>query len=190
MRKILVIVAAGHKNGNTDHLADAFIQGAETAGHEVKKIFLGTKPINGCLGCDACRYGKPCVQKDAMEEIYPQFAWCDTVVLASPLYFWTISARLKAVLERLYATSSPDSHPPKGRYERYPEKDCVLLVTAADDYFWTFEQVVSYYRFNCVNYLGWHDLGMVLAGGCGGCGTARMVPEVHLERAHQLGFSL
>ena len=190
MRNILVVVASSHKNANTDTLSGAFIRGAEQAGHKVRKVFLGGKTINGCLGCNACRFGKPCVQKDAMNELYPLFDWCDTIVMASPLYFWTLSARLKAFLERLYATSMPDDHPQKGRYERYPEKDCVLLMTAADDFFWTFEQAVSYYRFNCVRYLGWRDLGMVLAGGCGGCGTARRVPQVYLDEAYRFGRNL
>jgi len=52
-----------------------------------------------------------------------------------------------------------------GGYEKYPVKDCVLLMISADDFFWTFEQVVSYYQFIMVNYIGFQDRGMVLAGG-------------------------
>ena len=87
MKNILVIVGSGHKNGNTDQLADAFIRGATEAGHKVTKVFLGNKVINGCLGCNACHFGKPCVQKDDMIELYPLFMQCDAIVLASPLYF-------------------------------------------------------------------------------------------------------
>ena len=150
MRNILVVVGSARKRGNTDRLADAFIEGAREAGHTVHKVFLGETQVNGCLGCNACRYGKPCVQRDGMEEIYPLFQECDTIVLASPLYYWAISARLKAFLERLYAVSQPDPNPPLGRYEKYPHKDCVLMMTAADDFFWTFEQAVSYFRFSLI----------------------------------------
>jgi len=185
---ILIVVGSGLKRGNTDRLVDAFINGANEAGHQVTKAFLGDKAINGC---NACRWGKPCVQKDGMQELYPLYKECDMVVLASPLYFWTISARLKAFLERLYAVAEKDDHPPKGRYEKHAEKDCTLLMTAADDFFWTFEQAVSYYRFNCVNYLGWSDKGMVLAGGCGGSPDKRHIEDTgHLEAAYMFGKNL
>ena len=71
MKHILVIVGSCRKNGNTEQLADAFIRGSQDAGHRVEKVFLGAKKINGCLGCNACRYGKPCVQKDDWKEIVP-----------------------------------------------------------------------------------------------------------------------
>ncbi len=74
---------------------------------------------------------------------------------------------MKAFIERFYCIARQDDHPPLGRYEKYPEKDYALLMTSADHFFWTFEQAVSYYRFALVNYMGFHDKGMVLAGGCG-----------------------
>ncbi len=191
MKKILVIVGSGLKNGNTDKLANAFIKGAIESRHEVTKVFLGNKMINGCNGCNACRWNKPCVQKDDMQEIYELYEQCDMVVLASPLYFWTISSRLKAFLERLYAVACKDDHPPKGRYERHANKDCALLMTAADDFFWTFEHAVSYYRFNCINYLGWNDKGMVLAGGCGGSPTKRHIDDTpYLKEAYTFSKTL
>ena len=64
-------------------------------------------------------------------------------------------------------------------------------MTAADDLFWTFEQAVSYYRFNCLNYLGWADKGMVLAGGCGGSPGKRCIEATgHLEQAYSLGSGI
>ena len=67
----------------------------------------------------------------------------------------------------LFREQKKDMIIPFGRYEKYPIKDCALLMTAADNFFWTFEQAVSYYKFALVNYIGFHDKGMVLAGGCG-----------------------
>lgn len=188
---ILVVVGSGIKNGNTGKLAEAFAKGAGEAGHRVRVATLGDREIGGCKGCNACRWGKPCVQKDDMQALYPLYEECDMVVLASPLYFWTFSARLKAFIERLYAVAQEDADPPKGRYERLAEKDCALLMTAADDLFWTFEQAVSYYRFCCVNYIGWRDRGMVLAGGCGGSPTQRHIEDTgHLEAAFAFGKAL
>ena len=115
----------------------------------------------------------------------------DLVAFASPLYFWTISSRLKALIERFYCLAQEDPNPPRGRYEKYPEKDCVLLMTAADDFFWTFEQAVSYYRFTLVNYIGFHDKGMLLAGGCGDTnGSPRIGETGHLEEAYDFGKGL
>lgn len=191
MKNILVIVGSGQKKGNTNQLANAFAEGTRSAGHTVNNIFLGNKTIHGCNGCEACRSTKKCIQKDDMEAIYPLIHQADTIVLASPLYFWTISARLKAFLERFYAIADVDANPPKGRYEGYGDKDCALLMTAADDLFWTFEHAVSYYRFSCVNYLGWNDKGMLLAGGCGGSQTAKNIGATHhLEAAHAFGEKL
>lgn len=188
MKNILVIVGSWVKKGNTDLLADAFIKGAEQAGHQVTKVLLGEKSIEGCRGCNACRWEKPCVIKDDMQGLYPLIEACDMVVLASPLYFWTITARTKAFLERIYAMAKIDPNPPKGRYEKHPTKDCALLMTAADDLFWTFELAVAYYRFNCVNYLGWSDKGMVLAGGSGGSlSHAEIRNTEHLNAAFELG---
>lgn len=191
MKNILVVVGSGQKKGNTHQLADAFIEGATAGGHTVTKVFLGDKVVNGCNGCEACRTTKKCVQKDDMADIYPLIHAADTIVFASPLYFWTISARLKAFIERFYAIAELDEQPPKGRYENYGNKDCALLMTAADDLFWTFEQAASYYQFTCVNYLGWHDKGMLLAGGCGGSQTKKnMAATPHLQNAFAFGKNM
>lgn len=111
--------------------------------------------------------------------------------MASPMYFWTLSSRIKAFIERYYCLAERDAHPPLGRYERYPVRDCALLMTAADDLFWTFEQAVSYYRFAIVDYLGYNDKGMLLAGGCGDTNGPPMIEITrHLERAFTFGRDL
>ena len=106
------------------------------------------------------------ITKDSFNELVPKIKDADCIVFASPLLFWTISAQLKALIERFYCIAEEDPNPPLGRYEKYPSKDCALLMTSADNFFWTFEQAVSYYQFTLVNYIGFHDRGMLLAGGC------------------------
>lgn len=188
MKKILVIQGGGRPNGNTAQLVKAFSKGAEDAGHKVDIISLVKNEVNGCLGCNACRYGKPCVQKDCFNDIVLKIKEVDLIVFASPLYFWTISAQLKAFIERLYCIAEKDDNPPLGRYEKYLEKDCALLMTAADDFFWTFEQAVSYYKFTLVNYIGFHDRGMLLAGGCGDTnGKPQIDKTMHLNHAYKFG---
>lgn len=191
MKKILVVVGSGRKNGNTDQLSDAFIKGAEAAGHQVKKVWLGNKVIKGCIGCNACRFGKPCVQKDDFNELVPDIKSCDLLVFASPLYFWTMSSNIKAFIERFYCIAEEDPNPPMGRYEKYPIKDAALLMTSADDFFWTFEQAVSYYQFALIRYIGFHDKGMLLAGGCGDTNGKPHIHETnHLNEAYEFGKNI
>lgn len=188
MKQILVIVGGGRPKGNTAQLVDSFIKGAEDAGHQVERISLIQSEVKGCLGCNACRHGKPCIQKDGFNELVPRIKAADLIVFASPLYFWTISARLKAFIERFYCIAEEDPNPPLGRYERYPVKDCALLITSADHLFWTFEQVVSYYQFALVNYIGFQDKGMLLAGGCGDTnGRPKIDHTDYLEKAYHFG---
>ncbi len=190
-KNILIILGGGRPNGNTAQLAEAFEQGAREAGHTVETISLLKNEVRSCLGCNACRYAKPCVQRDAFNDIVPRIRAADCIVLASPLYFWTISSRLKAFIERFYCLAEEDPCPPLGRYEKYPVKDCALLMTSADNFFWTFEQAVSYYQFTLVNYIGFRDRGMVLAGGCGSTNGRPAIEKTgHLERARDFGKNI
>ncbi|MGI6153956.1 MAG: flavodoxin family protein [Christensenellaceae bacterium] len=167
MKNILVVQGGGRPNGNTAQLTGAFAKGAQQAGHHVDIISLTKVEVKGCMGCNACRYGKPCVIKDGFNDLVPKIKAADLIVFSSPLYYWTISSRIKAFIERFYCIAEKDTAPPLGRYEKYPAKDCALLMTAADNLFWTFEQATSYYQFTLVNYIGFADKGMILAGGCG-----------------------
>ena len=182
MKKILVIMSAGTKLGNTDRLTDAYIKGLVERGHSVTKVYLGSMRIEGCRGCGVCqRLAHQCTVRDDMQDIYPLFAECDTVVIASPLYFWTITAKLKSFIDRLYAISVDD---------KYPQKDSVLLMTAGDDNDTTFEQPIRYFRL-LNQALGWNEVGLYCAGGCTGCEKlARQIDKVHLENAYKLGLEL
>lgn len=191
MKKILVIQGGGRANGNTAQLVNHFVKGASDAGYEIEVVSLLKYEVKGCLGCNACRYGKPCIQKDDFAEIIPKIESADMIVFASPLYFWTISSKLKAFIERFYCIAQEDENPPYGRYEKYPVKASALLMTAADDLFWTFSQAEAYYKFAIVNYIGFTDKGMVLAGGCGDTnGKPRIADTPHLQRAYDFGRNL
>lgn len=188
MKNILIIQGGGRPKGNTAQLVDFFIKGAEEAGHKTELVSLLKHEVKGCLGCNACRYGKPCIQKDSFNEIVPKIKNADCIVFASPLYFWTVSARIKAFIERFYCIAEEDTDPPLGRYEKYPVKDCALLMTSADNFFWTFEQAVSYYQFTLVNYIGFHDKGMLLASGCGDTnGRPQIEKTDYLRQAYEFG---
>lgn len=181
-KNVLVLMSAGSRLGNTNRLTDAYIKGLIERGHSVTKVYLGSMKLEGCRGCGACqRLAHKCAVKDDMQDLYPLFAECDTVVMASPLYFWTITARLKAFIERLYAISVED---------KYPSKDTVLLMTAGDDKDNTFEQPLRYFQL-ISQVLGGNEKGVYLAGGCTGCEKpTREIKKEHLENAYKMGLEL
>lgn len=181
-RNVLVVMSAGTRLGNTDRLTDAYIKGLVEKNYTVTKVYLGSMRLEGCRGCGACqKNGHRCVVQDGMQQIYPLFAACDTLVMASPLYFWTITSRLKAFIERLYAISVED---------KYPAKSTVLLMTAGDNGENTFSQALGYFHI-ISGVLGGKEAGTYLAGGCTGCEkTARQIDPVHLENARRMGLEL
>ena len=191
MKNILVVQGGGRPNGNTAQLTNAFIKGAKEAGHHIETVSLAKTEIKGCMGCNACRYGKPCVIKDGFNDLVPTIKAADLIVFASPLYFWTISSSIKAFIERFYCIAEEDTAPPFGRYEKYPVKDCALLMTSADNLFWTFEQAASYYQFALVNYIGFADKGMLLAGGCGDTNGKPQIDKTDwLSKAYAFGLNV
>ncbi len=181
-KNVLVLMSAGTRRGNTDQLTDAYIKGVEEQGHSVTKVYLGSMRIEGCRGCGVCqRKSNQCAIKDEMQELYPLFAESDIIVMASPLYFWTITARLKSFIERLYAISIDDKYPPKG---------IILLMTAGDNEETFFEQPLRYYRL-ISDVFGGNGKGTYFAGGCTGCEeTARKIDQSHLDNAYKMGLEL
>lgn len=191
MKNIVVIQGGGRPKGNTVQLIEYFVKGVQDIGHQVEVISLMKNEVKGCIGCNACRYGKPCIQKDSFNDIVPKIKKADLIVFASPLYFWTISSRIKAFIERFYCIAEKDPNPPLGRYEKYPIRDCALLITAADNFFWTFDQVISYYQFTLINYIGFRDKGMILAGGCGDTNGKPQIDKTdHLREAYEFGKNI
>ena len=107
--KILLLSGSPRKNGNSSAMADAFTDGARSAGHEVVRFDVAQMNIKGCRGCEFCHtQGEgQCVQQDDMNQIYPHLADCDMIVFASAVYYWTLTADLQAALHRFYAIGRP-----------------------------------------------------------------------------------
>ena len=155
-KKIIILNGSPRKNGNTTALTAEFTKGAEEAGNTVTEFFLGGMNINGCKGCfgGGKNPDSPCVQKDDMEKIYPVYKEADIVVLASPLYYWTISGQLKTAFDRLFAVAECDPN------YRNPKKQSVLIMAAEGA---GFEESEHWYD-HLKKHIGWHSLGKVLCG--------------------------
>lgn len=104
MKKILVLSSSARKGGNTDLLCDEFIRGAASSGHSVEKLHVGFMQVKGCIGCRICQgNGGRCVQKDDMAVVYEKMKAADVIVFASPVYFYSFNAQMKAVMDRTFA---------------------------------------------------------------------------------------
>ena len=100
---ILILSGSPRKGGNTDLLVEAFVKGASQK-HHVEVVSVHDYKVNSCMGCNACFRNESytCVQKDDMPLIYEKMAVADMLVIASPVYFYGISAQLKAVIDRCH----------------------------------------------------------------------------------------
>ena len=94
---------------NTSAMVDAFVEGAEAAGHQVEVIHVGKMKIAGCLGCEYChdKGAGQCIQKDDWQKVQPAYEDCDMVVFASPIYYFTMTAQLQAAIQRIYCVGKP-----------------------------------------------------------------------------------
>lgn len=180
-KKIIVLNGSPRIDGNTSGLIKAFTEGAEAAGNQVTAFHLDSMNISGCKGCfGGCgKEDSPCVQKDDMDKIYPVMKEADVVVMASPLYYWTISGQLKTAVDRLFALE-------EGGANILGKRDyCGVLLMAAEGN--GFEDAVSYFD-HLMEHMHWTNLGHVLADGVAQIGDIEGKPI--LEEARKLGASI
>jgi len=154
---IVVLTGSSHKHGTSALLADRFIQGAAEAGHSVKRFDTAYLKIHPCVACDHCANGdNECVFKDDMLEIFEALKAADLVAFVTPLYYHTMSAWLKAAVDRFYGINNFLCGAPK---------KSALMVTAGDPDDWNFEGIKAWYKAD-MHYLEWEDIGQIYAGGC------------------------
>ena len=179
-KKIVILNGSPRKTGNTSALTAEFAKGARESGNEVTEFFLGQMNIGGCKGCfgGGKDHASPCFQKDDMDKIYPVYKDADIVVLASPLYYWTITGQLKTAFDRLFAVAECDPD------YRNPKKESVFIMAAEG---WGFEESEYWYD-RLEKHLGWKSLGKMLCGGVMNVGDIAGKPE--LAKAYELGKSI
>ena len=176
--KILVLQGSPNTNGSTAMLSREFAAGAREAGHDVDIVDLAALDIAPCTGCVACGYGGPCALYDDFDELREQILASDMLVFATPLYYYGMTAQLKAVVDR-FCSANP-------RISGKRLKSALLAVAWNDDS-WTFDALEAHYD-TLVRYLNLRDCGRVLGGGCG---TPSMTKRSGFpEQAKILGKSL
>ena len=103
-KKIVVITGSPRKNGNSFAMTDAFIQAAEATGHTVTRFDAAMKKVGGCRACETCfKTGKACSFDDDFNTIAPAILEADAVVFTMPVYWYSIPAQIKGVIDRLFS---------------------------------------------------------------------------------------
>lgn len=176
--KIIILHGSPNKDGSTMVLVENFKSGAKEAGHTVKMIDVTKAKVSPCIGCVACGYDGPCVQKDDTEMIRAEILSADMVVFATPLYYYGMSAQLKTVVDRFCAYNAS--------IQRKHMKSALLTVAWNNDD-WTFDALVAHYQ-TLVRYLNFKDQGMILGRGCGTPSMTMNSP--YPKNAYELGKAL
>ena len=189
MSKILVICASYRMYSNSEILAAAFTEGAEGAGHEVKKCRLREMTIRPCKACDLCyKNGRPCIIEDDMDKLYDLIAEADIIAMASPLYYYGFPAQLKAVIDRLYAPDVQAKLSKDTTSHIDHNKSSILMMTAAAEVQENFDIVKQHYRKIFSGWFRWKDLGTIFASGIAAPGD--IVNHAAMNEARRLGASL
>ena len=103
MKNVLIISASPRHNGNSQMLCEQFKRGAEEKGHQVSLVRLMDLNFGFCRACDSCmRNGGTCILKDDMAVVLELYQKADVLVLSTPVYFYGISAQMKAFIDRTY----------------------------------------------------------------------------------------
>ena len=120
-KKVLILSGSPRKGGNSDILCDEFMKVAKESGNSVEKLRVAVKNIGYCRACYACRGTGVCAIKDDVAEVLQKMIDADVFVLASPVYFYSIDAQLKALIDRTVA-----------RWTEIRNKEFYFIMTAAD----------------------------------------------------------
>lgn len=134
-KNVLVLSASPRKGGNSDLLCDQFMLGVKEAGNQVEKIFLSDKEIGYCTGCGSCYTSHKCVQQDDMADVLEKMIAADVIMMATPVYFYTMNAQMKTLIDR----TCP-------RYTEISNKEMYFIVTAADNRKQAMERTLEGFR--------------------------------------------
>lgn len=184
-KKVLtMLLGSPRAGGNSETMADALAKGAEEKGYEIRKVRLTAMTLRGCVDCRKCwSSGKPCVQNDDMDRVYSDIEDASVIAFVSPLYFYSWSAQIKPVWDRLLPYGADDA--PRS----LKDKKALLLVTAGDADENCFDGLKASFG-HAVGYMNWQVAGMVCAPGIYGKGEMEAKGIEYLRLAGELGGSL
>ncbi len=175
MKKVLILSGSPRLDGNSSILCDEFMRGALENGHQVKKINVVSKKIAPCIGCYYCLdHDGKCVINDEMAEVLQDIIDCDVLVLSSPVYFYSINAHLKALIDRTVA-----------RWTEVKNKEFYYIATCADFDKSSLDRTFECFRgyADCVE--GAKEMGVVCGIGVYDRGEVKNTPA--MQEAYEMG---
>ena len=174
MKNVLIVSSSPRKNGNSELLCKEFCEGALEMGHNAELVRLADLRIGYCKGCYACRKKGRCVQEDDMPALLEKVRAADVLVLATPVYFYCMSAQLKTFIDRLFFAYS-DVH-----------ADIYLIITAHDTDMPHLEQTAEAIR-GCTRdcFVDCEEKGCLIVGGVGKRGE--VIGREEMETAFEMG---
>jgi len=179
---VLVLKSSPRENGNSNTLAGQVEAGAKEAGADVQSLMLHHLDIRPCDACDVCQETGVCIVKDDMQQVYPLLERADAIVIAGPVYWFTISAQAKLCIDRWYALESSQGSTLRG-------KQFGIVLTYGDTDLYTSGGINAIYTFESMfRYIGAEITGMVY-GTAHEIGDAEKQPEL-MQRAYMLGKKL
>lgn len=172
--KVLAISASPRRGGNSDVLCDQFLKGAAENGNEVNKINLRDMKTSPCAACYGCTKSHQCVQQDDMAQIQQELTLADVIVLAAPVYFYSMNAQMKIMIDRCLPM-----------YRKIKDKDFYYIITAADPQHSAADGTIAGLRgfLRCLP--GAKEKGIVYGIGTWGKGDVYQHPS--LEKAYEMG---
>lgn len=184
-KKVLALLLGSPRiGGNTEKLAEALAEGASEKGYEIRKVHLAALNLKGCLDCRKCwSTGKPCIQNDDMDQVYPEIEDASLIAFVSPLYFYSWSSQIKPVWDRLLPYYMP------GALRTTPSKKTILLAAAGDKEDLAFEGMRASFKL-ATNFLGWEVLGEIYAPDIYSRGDMETKGASWINKAKELGLSL
>ena len=179
MKKVLILSGSPRKGGNSDILCDQFAKGALENGNQVEKIRVSEKKIAPCTGCYFCRNsGGRCALNDDMGDILQKIIDCDVLVLSTPVYFYSMCAQLKAVIDRCVA-----------RWTEIANKDLYYIMTAAEEDEDTMDGTLACLHGFAMCIDGYDEKGILYGKGVAEKGDVVNRPEL-MQIAYEMGLSV
>jgi len=182
--KILGILGSPRVGGNSDILLDQALAGARDAGAEAEKVTLSQKKISGCLDCTKCNEAGVCAIKDDMQTLYPKILEADAILHSVPVYFWAMTAQMKAYLDRWCAFFDAEWKWHKHYYPKMKGKKIGLITVCGDPNVHTADPIVHSFK-TTVDFTKLKWVGAVMASAAAKGEIARN--EKAKKEAYELG---
>lgn len=173
-KKVLIISASPRRGGNSDTLCDQFMAGAKEAGNVVEKVFLRDKKINYCTACYACKNDGTCVQKDDAAQVLDKMREADVILMATPVYFYTMNGQMKTLIDRTVPL-----------YSRMSDKDMYFIATAAVGSKSAIDRTIEEFRGFMDCYSNFREKGIIKAAGVWNIGDVKETS--YMDEAYKMG---